>query len=778
MMKITRIFNNFKIKTKLLVLTLIIFFFLAVLTAASLYSNVLQNRNMLSLIESSVLNAYDLQIKSQVQSAISQLNGIYDRYLSGEITLEQAKKLGADSIRSMRYGNGYYFWVDTTEGVNVVLYGSDAEGKNRYHYRDANGTPIIQEFIYNALSGKETCLDYWFPKEGQTEPVRKRGYTSLFKPFGWVVGTGCYMDDIDKEIAGIRQDQNTNLRTEVALCISVFSIFSVLALVTILLISKSISEPLQKSVGFAVKISNGEMDMEIQDQLKNRKDEIGKLAVALEKMKDALAILVNRLTEKADALSSEKELLRTTLISVGDGVISADKTGRVILINPVAELLTGWPRKEAEGRQLEEIFQLIPETAEEPAVPIQNFFQDGKITIPENNTILLSRTGARLSVESNASPIFEKNGVAAGTVLVFRDVTENRNKIEQIRYLGFHDQLTGLFNRTYFEQQMAQIDNPENRPVSLIMADVNGLKMTNDAYGHLAGDQLIENTAYILKKVCRSDDFIFRIGGDEFVVLLKRTTLEQAQALAQRIRDAAEAFQKESTAFLSISLGCAEKAPANPSMEDVLRQAEDEMYREKLVESNSTRMMILENIKNQLFSTMEEDNENYVAISQVCCEVGKAMNLDSRDLHDLKTAALLHDIGKVTVNRSVLNKPSALAEEEWLEIKHHSEAGYHILKSLNEMSQVAEYVLAHHERWNGIGYPKGLKEKEIPLISRIIAVVDSYYAMISERPYRKAFSQAEALAEISNNAGILYDSKVVKTFLSLLRPEETPHTDI
>lgn len=777
-MKVTQIFNNFKIKTKLLVLTLTIFFFLAALTAASLYNNVIQNQNMLSLIESNVHGAYDLQIKSQVQSAISLLNGIYARYLSGEITLEQAKKLGADSIRSMRYGNGYYLWVDTTEGVNVVLYGSDAEGKSRYDYRDANGTLIMQEFIQNALSGKETCLDYWFPKEGQTEPVRKRGYASLFKPFGWVVGTGCYMDDIDREIAGIRREQDANLRMEIILYVSVFSVFSVLALVIVLLISKSISEPLQKSVGFAVKISNGEMDMEIQDQLKNRRDEIGKLSVALEKMKNAIGTLVNRLTEKADALSREKELLRTTLISVGDGVISADKTGRVVLINPVAELLTGWKRTEAEGRRLEEIFRIIPENAEDPAAPIQNFFQDGKIVIPENNTILLSRTGARLSVESNASPIFEKNGVITGTVLVFRDVTENRNKLEQIRYLGFHDQLTGLFNRTYFEQQMAQIDTPENRPVSLIMADVNGLKMTNDAYGHLAGDKLIGNTAYVLKKVCRSDDLIFRIGGDEFVILLKRTNLEQAQALVQRVRNAAEKFQKENAAYLSISFGCAEKAPASPSMEDVLRQAEDGMYREKLVESKSTKVMILESIQNRLFSTMEEDNENYIAISQVCSEVGKAMNLDPRDLHDLKTAALLHDIGKVTVNHTILSKPSALTKEEWLEIKHHSEAGYHILKSLNEMSQVAEYVLAHHERWNGIGYPKGLKEKEIPLISCIIAVVDSYYAMISDRPYRKAFSQGEALSEILNNAGVLYDPEVVETFLSLFQPEEVPHAGI
>lgn len=756
--------NNLKIKSKLLILIAMIILFLAILTTASIYNNIEQSKITLSALEGNIRSSYDQTVKSQVQNAVTLLDGVYKKYQSGQLTMAQAKTLGADLIRGLRYGKDCYFWVDTTEGENVVLLGSSIEGTNRYDYRDARGDLTVQKFIRTAVAGKEDCLDYWFPREGQTEPVRKRGYSKLFRPFGWVVGTGNYVDDIDAEIARLQQEQNRATQNEIYLYLSVFFVFTLFSSMTVLLISRSISEPLKKSVGLAAQISDGVMDAEIEDSYKARKDEIGTLVVSLEKMKRSIASLVESLTEKAEALSREKELLRTTLNAVGDGVVSTDKTGRIVLMNPVAEQLTGCTREEARGRQLEEVVKIIPEGGKESDGPVQSFLQKGKISVPEGNLHLISKTGGWIYAEINASPIYEKNGIAAGTVLVFRDVTEPKKKIEQIRYLGYHDQLTGLYNRTCFEQQMTAIDTPENRPVCLIMADVNGLKLTNDAYGHAAGDKLIIHTADILNSVCRSDDFVCRIGGDEFVILLKQTTREQARTLVERIRKKIAEFQEEHAAYLSVSFGYAEKSSSLPEMDVVLRQAEDSMYREKLAESKSTKRMILDKIKDKLFSTMEEDNENYIAISRTCVEIGRKIGMDRRDLKDLETAALLHDIGKVTVDRAVLCKPAALTAEEWLAVKHHPEAGYHILKSLNELSQVAEYVLAHHEQWNGTGYPKGLRGTEIPMAARIIAVVDSYYAMISDRPFRKAYSPQKTWREISDNAGVLYDPDVVRAF--------------
>lgn len=767
-MRFSTIFSNFKIKTKLLALAVASSLFLAVFFGISFYNDMKESENALQLIETNTRSAYDIQIKNQVQSAVTLLNEVYQKHLSGEMTLEQSKLLGADLIRSMRYGNNSYFWVDTTEGVNVVLLGSKTEGTNRYDFRDIKGTLVVQAFIRNATEGTDACIDYWFPKEGEMQAVHKRGYSKLFQPFGWVVGTGIYMDEIDSKIALTKQNLENALKTKVAVFAVIFSIFIGLSFAAISLISKNISKPLQKAVAFAARLSNGMMDAEIHEDIKTRKDEVGKLSVSLEKMKNAIGTLVDNLTEKADALSREKELLRTTLISVGDGVISTDESGNIVLINPVAELLTGWTKNDAAGKHLEDVFRIVSDGS---ADPVKNLFQDGKIAVLESDTFLISKTGKCIPVESTAAPISDKSGAVRGAVLVFHDVTERKKKMEQIRYLGYHDQLTGLYNRAYFEQQMAKADIPESSPISLIMADVNGLKLTNDAFGHSAGDKLIYNTAQALKNSCRSDDFIFRIGGDEFVIILPRTHLQQAKALVKRIRNTIRDAQKDDSTYLSVSFGCAEKTLFTPTMEDVLRQAEDSMYREKLVESKSTKILIIENIKTQLFSTMKEDNESYIDISRVCSEIGKAMNFDPRDLHDLSTAALLYDIGKVTLNRKILTKETALTEEEWMEVKHHAEAGYHILKSLNEMSQVAEYVLAHHELWNGTGYPKGLKGAEIPLPSRIITVVDSYFAMINDRPYRKAYPQEKAVDEITKNAGILFDPEVVRVFLRVCCPE-------
>ncbi len=766
-MKNLNAFNNLKIRTKLLTLSVATLFFLAFFGTAVLYHDVAENKKSLQLLESNTRSAYDSQVKSQVQNAITLLNGVYQKHLSGEFTFDQSKKLGADLVRSLRYGKDGYFWVDTTEGVNVVLLGTSTEGTNRYRYKDAKGTFIMKAFIQNAVSGNKVCLDYWYPRQGTTQAVRKRGYCELFKPFGWVVGTGNYVDDIDREIADMSRQQNDALKEKMLLYLALFFGFSCLTFFAAALISKNISDPIRESVDLAIQISNGVMNVEIGEEFKSRRDEVGELSVSLEGMRNSIQTLVRDLTEQADALSREKELLRMTLISVGEGVITVDEEGQITLMNRAAEQLTEWQQQEVIGSSIDDVFRIVQDRGNDDAKigVIHHIFQNNITAIPENNIALITKSGRRVPIESSAAPISVKNGEVSGAVVVFRDVSEKRRKEEEIQYLGYHDQLTGLYNRTYFEEQMALIDSPKNRPVSLIMADVNGLKLTNDAYGHLAGDRLIQKAAKVMKDLCRTEDLIFRIGGDEFVILLRRTNLAQTQLLVERIQKAVEA-EKDESIHLSISLGCAEKTPFVPDMEDVLSRAENNMYREKLVESKLTKIQIVDSIKKQLFLTMEEENENYAAIGETCGNIGKIMGLGAHDLNDLTTAALLHDIGKVTINRELLNKQTTLTEEDWTKIRRHSEAGYHILKSLSDMSQAAEYVLAHHERWDGEGYPKGLKQQEIPLQSRIISVVDSYFAMISDRPYRKAFTRESALDEIRNRAGTQFDPVVVNIFLS------------
>lgn len=764
-MKTLHFFSNLRIRNKFLVLFMVMTVFLASCAGAALYHENSDNQRALAFTEQTIRNDYDRNIKNQVNSAVSLLNGVYGRYQSGEMTLEESKQLGADLIRGLRYGSDGYFWVDTVDGINVVMQGSEIEGTNRFDYRDIKGTLIFQQFIQKSVRDGGGYVDYWFPRSGQTQPVRKRGYSELFQPFGWVVGTGDYIDDIDREIAAKKEDQNNIVQVKIMAYLAILLLFSGFAAIAVLKISKNISVPLQEAVRLAGRISDGVMDVDIEEGIKKRKDEIGELAVSLEKMRDSLRTLFENLKEKADALSKESEFISITLASVGDGVISTDSEGNVLLLNRAAEQMTGWKQEDAAGKKFEDVFETVSErTWKKCASPVEQALREQRTVALEDHAVLLSKSGKELPVEDSAAPILDRGGRLAGAVLVFRDVTEKKKKMEQIRYIGYHDPLTGLYNRTFFEKQLKSIDTPENLPISLIMADVNGLKLTNDAYGHAEGDWLIQKAAEILRKECRESDIVARVGGDEFVILLKNTGRSQAQLLEERIRDAF-AGQDSSERFLSVSLGSAEKTEAASGMEHLLQDAEDRMYRRKLLESEEVKRKMLQSIENRMYLTLGASREDYLEIGKLCGDIGAVLHMDPRDIPEMKTAGKLHDIGKVTVSREILYKTGSLTEKEWTEIRRHPEAGYHILKSLNEMARVAEYVLAHHERWDGQGYPKGLKGEEIPLPARIICIADAWFAMVRERPYRKAIPRAAALQEIRSGVGSQFDPGVVRAFL-------------
>lgn len=474
-------------------------------------------------------------------------------------------------------------------------------------------------------------------------------------------------------------------------------------------------------------------------------------------------ITERKLLEKS--LNEEQELFKATLLSMGEAVITTDKEGKVCIVNAVAEKLTGWSREEAAGRPFNEIFKFIGATPEEDARnPLNKVLKTGEPVQDQSDLTILTRRGTEIPIEDSASPIRDENGNISGAVLVFRDYTEKREKQARIEYLSLHDQLTGLYNRRFFEEELKRLDTMRNLPLSIIMLDVNGLKLINDAFGHAMGDLVLQRAAIIMNEECRSDDIIARFGGDEFVILLPGTSQEEAERLVKRIYIA---FETEIIDNISVSVSCgwAAKLDRGQSLANIFKLAEDHMYRRKLSESKSMHYKTIDTILKTLHGKSEREKKHSERVGELCESIAAAMKLDPEDVKEFRTIGLMHDIGKIAIDLSILDKPGSLDSNERAEIERHPELGYQILRSLNDFAKLAEYTLSHHERWDGKGYPRKLKGEEIPLEARIIAIADAYDSMTTDRAYRKAMDKSIAIEEIVNGAGKQFDPDIVKIFV-------------
>ncbi len=353
--------------------------------------------------------------------------------------------------------------------------------------------------------------------------------------------------------------------------------------------------------------------------------------------------------------------------------------------------------------------------------------------------------------------------IAAG---VMASALQRAKAERQLTHLTFHDQVTGLYNRTFLEEEIRRLDTERQLPLSMIMVDVNGLKMVNDALGHQEGDRLLRRVARLLRQSCRQEDIVARWGGDEFVVLLPLTDSADAAQVCQRIREACEAAE-EKPVRPSVALGYATKTDPEQELSQILKEAEDGMYTNKMSAAQSSRSTIIASLQRTLEEKSHETREHAQKLKDLSVRLGKRLGISGNELEELALFAVLHDLGKVAIPEPVLDKRGSLTPDEWEVMRKHPEIGYRIAATSPELASVAEYILSHHERWDGAGYPRALKGEAIPLLARIVAVVDAYDAMTSDRPYRKGIGHAEALEEIRTCAGDQFDPKVVHAFLEL-----------
>jgi diguanylate cyclase (GGDEF)-like protein len=397
----------------------------------------------------------------------------------------------------------------------------------------------------------------------------------------------------------------------------------------------------------------------------------------------------------------------------------------------------------------------------------------------------------------------ERWGVTMGTVVVAglamdymrgrleAMVERLRDAVDRLSDAARTDPLTELVNRRGFTELLdveLERASRSGQPLSLVTADLDGFRAVNKRLGHLAGDDVLERTARVFERTRRRIDALARIGGEEFAVLLPDTREREAFVLAERLRVAVEREFEGEAIPLTMSLGVA-SAPKDAHQSDRLMGAADQsrhaakrLGRNRTVIFSAEVMKVLDRQPSTTTQSTEAQlaplfklaealdlrdagtAEHSQAVGQYAQMMARELGLDASSVERIRLAGVLHDVGKIGVSDAILRKPSALTEEEWLEMCRHPEIGARLIG--DDAPDIRDWVLAHHERPDGKGYPKGLRGTGIPLEARILAVADAFEAMTADRVYRPARPRAEALAELERHSGTQFDPMVVAAFLT------------
>ncbi len=470
---------------------------------------------------------------------------------------------------------------------------------------------------------------------------------------------------------------------------------------------------------------------------------------------------INEHIKSEESLKESEEKFRVYIEKAPIGVFISDGTGRYVDVNDMSCHMTGYTREELLQLSIDDL--LFAEYVDSGSNDFSALKSEGFLDTEYN----IRRKDGQSNWIRMIGVKINDNCIMA----FYTDIALAKEREQKITYLSYHDALTGAFNRAFFEEEVRRQDTKQQLPFSLIMCDFNGLKLINDTLGHQAGDEVLIETVAILKRFARNNDIVSRVGGDEFTILLPKTTNRETELIGNRIL---KAFLEHKTSIakqtltMSISLGHATKTKETESFSCITKLAEDNMYRHKLLERSSYHSSFLESLKKSLFERSNETVEHANRLVALSRKISSVMNLEVEQSEKLELLATLHDIGKISIDNSILTKTGELNDEEWLEMKKHPSIGYRIAMAASDLKLIAGEILGHHERWDGNGYPQGISGENIPLLSRILSILDAYDAMTNDRPYRKALVKECALSTIEQNAGTQFDPSIVKIFLNMM----------
>jgi diguanylate cyclase (GGDEF)-like protein len=352
-----------------------------------------------------------------------------------------------------------------------------------------------------------------------------------------------------------------------------------------------------------------------------------------------------------------------------------------------------------------------------------------------------------------------------------QDITRTRELEEDLKNSQDRDPLTGFLNRRAFEREMDKNDTGLSDPVGIMIGDVDGLKFVNDTLGQAAGNRLLVVASRAIQGAFPENVLMARVGGDEFAVMALKTDRRLFDQAREKIRETVARYNEETPEQkLSLSIGFALNDEAPSQVQELFSQADNNMLREKLLCHQSIHSSVVQTL-NKALEFRDFITEGHAQrIRDLTEKLARSTGLPERSVIDMRLLAQFHDIGKVGIPDRILMKPGPLTPEEAIEMQRHCEVGYRIALAATDLVPIADWILKHHEWWNGQGYPGGLKGERIPLECRILAIVDAYDVLTNDRPYRGGVSHGEALEEIQRYAGIQFDPYLVKKFCQLFEP--------
>lgn len=454
--------------------------------------------------------------------------------------------------------------------------------------------------------------------------------------------------------------------------------------------------------------------------------------------------------------NAEKKAL---IYAIPDTLLLMNREGAILEYIPEKINIEKIPETNISKNKIEEIF---PEN-------IKNVFMANAKKVLNSGMIqqFIYSTG-----QGESKKHYEARAVASGNneiLFIIRDITKRVLMEEKLKFLAIKDYLTGLYNRAYFEEKMKSIEGKSILNVGIVMCDVDGLKIINDTFGHQDGDVILKESASIISGCFSSKDIVARIGGDEFAVLLKGAEQDYIEKACAAISEKVINCNNNCLNIeVGISVGYAFSSNFKGEIQKLFSEADSNMYRNKLLKSGSIRNALVVTMMKALEARDFITEGHAERMENISATIAKKLSLSERQINDIRLLSQFHDIGKVGISDSILFKPGSLNDEEKIIMQRHSEIGNRIASASPELSHIAHLILKHHERWDGKGYPLGLKGNDIPLESRIVAIADAYDAMSNDRPYRKAMKKEDIIKEFQVNSGTQFDPELVSIFVPIL----------
>lgn len=381
----------------------------------------------------------------------------------------------------------------------------------------------------------------------------------------------------------------------------------------------------------------------------------------------------------------------------------------------------------------------------------------------------------------------DKNGLHVGRYIVFTNVTHIRNVVKKLEFSNTHDRFTGMYNRNVFQAELKKLDQPGHLPIALISLNIYGMKFLNTVFGYEFGDQMIRLAADAVTKLTEGRGICARFSGDEFVIALHNTTEREADEMIRQIKETAnhppvDAGAKKNGnvsgfgAHISLSSGIAVKENRSENIDLVFKNAITRMFRSKLLESKAKSASLFDFLKNVLQNSQYETNGHVERIQALAIKIAEHLNFSPSQCENMRLLSLTHNIGILGTPVDIIKKAGSLSNEEWEEIRLHTVRGYNIAMLFPDLAPIAEDILHHHERYDGLGYPDGLKGEEIPIGAQIIQLLNYFDELTHPMPPDKPLTDYEALEKIKKQAGEMFSPALAEAFMEMMETEvqDTP----